>query len=152
MNQIPRIYPWGRPFKWEEMPKAVSVQLVEHVMGVLRAHLARSWPAGGLPIHDDADHRLVAATCSALGSLVEAHAAPHHRHGVRELALQIQDLLHAPPKAGEIQSLRDDRDITPAVYYSLLALIAQWVMQRMERAPDTGGPDAVDHGGPEHSR
>jgi hypothetical protein len=71
---------------------------------------------------------------------------------VRELALQIQDFLQTPPKAGAIQSLRDDRDINPAVYYSLLALIAQWVMQRRERAPDTGGPDAVDRGESVHSR
>ena len=45
-------------------------------MDVLRAQLARSWPEDGMHVEDDAAHRLVATTCSALGSLV-ARAAGH---------------------------------------------------------------------------
>jgi hypothetical protein len=50
---VPQIYPFGREFRWEEVYLSVAVEFVEHIIDVLRAHLAHSWPEEGLEIRDD---------------------------------------------------------------------------------------------------
>jgi hypothetical protein len=141
MSEMPRIYPWGREFNWEGVYMAVSVELVEHVIDVLRAHLAAGWPEEGLSVEDDAAHRLIATSCSALGGLLNAHAAHYRRHGARELVFQIQDYLidargevraEQDVKA-ELEALRDERWIKPEALDALLALRGRLVSKAAGR-------------------
>jgi hypothetical protein len=142
MNQHDITYtlPLDHQYRWEEVYLAVSGELVDDTIDVLRCCLTLLWPEGGLPIRGgDAAHRVLAATCSTLAGLISAHEAHHHRGGARELVLQILDFLEKPQAREHLDAVRRDRDVSPDVVDALITLEprvkALWPCGRPGAAP-----------------
>ena len=110
-----------RQFRWEEVYMSVSIELVEHTIEVLQGFVAQWRAAEGLSLADDTAHRLMAATCSALGGLIAAHAAHNRQGGARELVDQIHGFLGRPHAVENLEAVRQG-DVDADIIDALIAL------------------------------
>jgi hypothetical protein len=122
------VYAGGQHDRWDEDYTPVSKQLLEHLIGVLRGHVARWEWSQGAPDEARAYYELMASTCTALGGVIAVEAAQERYGGAREIVLLIQNFLQLPQAGEYVDAVRDDRDVDSAVIETLKGL--HWQIQK----------------------